>query len=464
MRDKRAENIRRLQSETFDVLIAGGGINGAGIARDLMLREGDFRVALVDKRHFASGTSGKNSQLIHGGLRYLKYFDFQLVREALRERATLLRIAPGLVRPLEFLIPCYSAFDRWFYGAGLLLYDLLAGGHAIGHHRTLSQEKVRELEPHLARTQLRAGLAFWDCEVNSARLVLENILDAESRGACVANYVGVSLRDREIEATDHLAGERFPIRARRIVDATGAWSGSGSLRLVRGSHLIFPKIQSGSEAISYFDEKGRIIFLIPWGENGDLTLVGTTDVDHSGSPDDVRISRDETEYLTGIVRHLFPEYREKPISSYSALRSLIAEEGRSATSTSREHRIWETSDGILHVAGGKYTTYREMSEELVDTLLREIAPGRDLPCRTAQTPIPVASPPSDATSRTRMAVEREYARRLEDMIYVSTYQGYERPLDPDWLLPVALVMGEMLGWDKAQVDGELRRVLSGAAA
>ena len=157
---------------------------------------------------------------------------------------------------------------------------------------------------------------------------------------------------------------------------------------------------------------------------------------------------EETEYLTGIVRRLYPAYRENPISSYSALRPLIAESGRSATSTSREHRIWETSDGVLHIAGGKYTTYREMSEELVDTLLREIAPGRDLPCRTAQTPIPVASPPPEPASRTRMAVEREYARRLEDVIYVSSYEGYERPLDADWLLPIALTMGEMLGWDK----------------
>lgn len=460
MRDKRAENIRRLQSETFDVLIVGGGINGAGVARDLMLREGGFRVALVDKGHFASGTSGKNSQLIHGGLRYLKYFDFQLVQEALRERATLLRIAPGLVRQLEFLIPCYSAFDRWFYGTGLFLYDLLAGRHAIQHHRALNPEKLRELEPRLDRTQLSAGLTFWDCEVNSARLVLENILDAESRGACVANYVEVTGESREIEAADHLTGERFPIRARRIVDATGAWSAAGPLRLVRGSHLIFPKIQSGSEAISYFDEQGRIIFLIPWGENANLTLVGTTDVDHSGSPDDVHISPEETEYLTGIVRRLYPEYRENPISSYSALRPLIAEEGRSATSTSREHKIWETSDGVHHIAGGKYTTYRLMTEELVDTLLREIAPGRDLPCRTAQSPIPVAALPPDPAARTRTAVEREYARHLDDVIYVSTYEGYERPLDADWLLPIALTMGEMLRWDSAQVHEEIQRVLA----
>jgi glycerol-3-phosphate dehydrogenase len=272
--------------------------------------------------------------------------------------------------------------------------------------------------------------------------------------------VEVVWQGREIEATDRLSGERFPIHARRIVDATGAWSAAGLLRLVRGSHLIFPKIQSGPEAISHFDEKGRIIFLIPWGENGNLTLVGTTDVDHSGSADDVHISPEEAEYLTRIVRRLFPEYREKPISSYSALRSLIAEEGRSATSTSREHRIWETADGVLHIAGGKYTTYREMSEELVDTLLREIAPGRDLPCRTAQTPIPIASPPPDPALLTRMAVEREYARRVEDVIYVSSYQGYERPLEADWLLPIALIMGEMLGWESAQVHEELQRVLA----
>jgi glycerol-3-phosphate dehydrogenase len=463
MHDKRAENIVRLRAETFDVLIAGGGINGAGIARDLMLRGGGFRVALVDKEHFASGTSGRNSQLIHGGLRYLKYLDFRLVWEALRERATLLRIAPGLVHPLEFLIPCYGAFDRWFYGAGLTVYDLLAGRRAIGHHRALEPEELRHLEPHLAQAGLRAGLLFSDCRVNSARLVLENILDAEARGAAVANYVGVRWAGREIEAADHLSGETFPIRAKRIVDATGAWSGGAPLRRVRGSHLIFPKIQAGAEAISYFDEKGRIVFLIPWGENGDLTLVGTTDVDHTGSPDDVHISPAEAEYLKGIVRRLYPEYRGEAIASYSALRPLIAEEGRSATSTSREHRIRETADGVLHIAGGKYTTYRQMSEELVDALLREIAPGRDLLCRTAETAIPIAATPKDVSTRIRMAVEREFARRIEDVLYVNTYWGYERPLDPAWLFPIAGVMGEMLGWDGARAQEEVRRAIAAAA-
>ena len=426
MTDRRAENISRLKSETWDILIVGGGINGAGIARDLMLRSANVKVALVEKNHFASGTSGKNSQLIHGGLRYLKYFDFGLVSEALHERSILLKIAPQLVHPLPFLIPCYGKFDRWFYGAGLTLYDALAGGRNIASHRSLSARDTQALEPDLASAGLHAGLLFHDASVHSARLVLENIIDAADRGACVANYVSFS----NGTARDTLTGDQFSLKARKIVDATGAWSQGAPLRLVRGSHLIFPRIQRGDEAIAYFDEAGRVVFLIPWGENKNLTLVGTTDADHHGSPDEVRISAEETLYLHGIVRRLYPHFKEDPITSYSSLRPLIAETGRSATSTSREHRIWETPGGVLHIAGGKYTTYRAMSEELVDMLLPAY------PCRTAETPLPIPTPPADPIARTRIAVEREYARRIEDVLYVSTYWGHERKLAKDWLQPI----------------------------
>jgi glycerol-3-phosphate dehydrogenase len=439
--DRRALNIDRLRSEQFDVLVVGGGINGAGIARDLTLRDAGLRIALVDKNHFSSGTSGRNSQLIHGGLRYLKYFELDLVHEALRERATLLKIAPGLVRPLQFLLPCYHATDRWFYGAGLVLYDMLGADKLMGGHRTLSRGEAVAMEPGLARESLRAALLFPDCGVNSARLVLENIIDAEARGAAVANYVEMGSDG----ARDVFSGECFPIRARKIVDATGAWSNGAPLRLVRGSHLIYPRIQKGPEAISYFDEQGRIIFFIPWGENDDLTLVGTTDIDHHGTADDVHISPEETAYLQSIVARVFPEYRGEPISSYSALRPLIAEQGRSPTSTSRDHKIWETADGVLHIAGGKYTTYREMSEELVDTLLLDLAPGRSLPCRTADVPLNVAAIPRDVSARIRMAVEREFARTLDDLLYVSTYWGYERLLTPEFTEPLAQQMQALLG-------------------
>jgi len=441
----RETSLARLRNETWDVLVIGGGINGAGIARDLVLRDPGMRVALVEKNHFASGTSGKNSQLIHGGLRYLKYLEFHLVREALRERSTLLRMSGGLVQPLEFLIPCYGAADRWFYGAGLALYDLLSGTHAIGHHRKVD---AIEYEPELARDGLTAGLIFHDCKVNSARLVLENILDAEAHGAVVANYVEAHVAGKSIAAIDSLTGERFAIRARKVVDATGSWSNGAQLRLVRGSHLVFPRIQKGEAAIAIFDEYGRIVFLIPWGERGDLTLVGTTEIDHDGSPDDVHMSDEEARYLTSIVHRLFPLYREEPVSSYSALRPLIAEKGHSATSTSREHSIWETADGVLHIAGGKYTTYRAMSEELVDMLSSR-------PCRTAEIPLKVAAPPADTAARVRQAVEREYARRLPDLLYVSTYWGHERRLARDWIEPLAREMGALLGWDESMIDGEI---------
>jgi len=437
MHDPRAANIRRLQNEAFDFLVIGGGINGAGIARDLTLRDAGVKVALVEKNHFASGTSGKNSQLIHGGLRYLKYLEFHLVHEALRERATLLRIAGELVTPLEFLIPCYNAFDKPFYGIGLTLYDALAGKNSLGAHKSQNTAETIKSEPDLAKEGLRGGLRFYDCRVNSARLVLENVLDAEARGAAIANYVEVEVNGKQIEARDTLTGERFSIGARKIVDATGAWSNGAPLRLVRGSHLIFPQINRGPEAIAYFDEKGRIVFLIPWGESGNLTLVGTTDVDHHDGAGRVHISDEETAYLKAIVHRLFPSYTGEPVSSYSSLRPLIAEDGRSATSTSREHKIWETNDGILHIAGGKYTTYRQMSEELVDMLVRK-------PCRTAETPLNIVTPRADPMERVRMAVEREYARKLYDLLYVSTYWGYERRLDPDWTGPLEREMQSII--------------------
>jgi glycerol-3-phosphate dehydrogenase len=449
MRDRRTENIERLKAGNWDVLIVGGGINGAGIARDLMLRDAGLKVALVDKNHFSSGTSGRNSQLIHGGLRYLKYFDFGLVHEALRERATLLKIAPELVRPLRFLIPCYGRWDRWFYGAGLTLYDALSGKNSVGHHHALSGAETTELEPDLDRAGLRAGLLFYDGQVHSARLVLENLLDAEARGACIANYVEFN----SDSATDILSGERFPVRAKRVVDAMGSWSTGAPLRLVRGSHLVFPRIQRSAEAIAFFDEKGRIVFLIPWGENDDLTLVGTTDVDHAGSADSVRISKEEADYLKSIVHRLFPEYRGEPVASYSALRPLIAQTGRTATSTSREHRIWETGN-TLHISGGKYTTYRAMSEELVDMILPRV------PCRTAEVPLDIPAQPAD---RVRTAVEREYARRLPDLLHVSTYWGYERRADAEWLEPLAREMGRLLNWDEARIQEEVASFINSVA-
>jgi glycerol-3-phosphate dehydrogenase len=470
--EDRRRNIERLKKEALDVLILGGGINGAGVARDLMLRAAakgvPLNVGLVEQRHFASGTSSKNSQLIHGGLRYLKYLKFRLVRESLSERQRLLRMAPHLVAPLPFLLPMYGWRRRLFYEAGLRLYDALAGAARVGERRSLSADEVRALEPELLRDGLAGGAIFYDCRVHAARFVLENVLDAARRGAAVANYVRAGDFRREgplwrVALTEMLSGERFETRARLMVDARGPWSGEG-VRLVRGSHLVFPSITSGRRAIAHFDEQGRILFFIPWGARGQLTLVGTTDVEHTTGPEEVRISAEEWEYLTAAVRRLFPRAAGcAPVSAYSSLRPLVARGRGSPTAASREHRIWASPEDLIHIAGGKYTTYRLMSQQAADLVCRRVAPSLAGLHVTEDAPLPPPlSPPIDELPREQQverAVACEMAQRLVDLLFVSTYAGYERRWDRASLEPWAEAMGRRLGWDAQRTDDEIALAL-----
>ncbi len=458
----RSENLQRLRAETFDVLIVGGGINGAGIARDLTLR--GLKTALVEQRHFASGTSGKNSQLIHGGLRYLKNLEFGLVREALRERSTLLHLAPHLVHPLPFLIPMYSRFDRLLYGAGLRLYDVLAGSHGIGRRRGLSIAEMKDLEPGLDSRGLVSGAIFFDAAIHSARFVLQNIFDAVRLGAVAVNYVHYEAG----HVTGAFSGERFPVKAKKIVDATGPWGRGSTLRLVRGSHIVLPKLNRSGNAIAYFEESGRIIFVIPWGANLELSLVGTTDSDHRGGPDEVHISGEEVRYLQRIVRRLFPGAgAAEPVSAYSSLRPLVRDDAASATKTSREHRIWNSADGVVHVTGGKFTTYRLMSEQAADLVCAEIAPALAKVHLTASTPLGRDGHElmmgADDRARIAYAVEHEMAQRLADFLYVSTYLGYEKRWTAESLEPFAAQMGRLLGWDARRTAEEIALALRAAA-
>jgi glycerol-3-phosphate dehydrogenase len=518
--DSRERNLDGLREAPLDVLIIGGGINGAGIARDLALRaqtaQLPLRIGLVEKRHFASGTSGRNSQLIHGGLRYLKYFEFGLVREALRERATLLRMAPHLVEPLPLILPFYNWFDRRFYGTGLWLYDLLAGSANIARRRYLDRQAAMNIEPGLAAEGLHSAAIFYDCRVNAARGVLENVFDAARAGVIVANYAEASEPRRrgdrfEIDIHDRLGGSTFPIETRRVADARGPWAGNS--RLVRGSHIIVPRLNASDDAIAYFGGDGRIIFVIPWGEEHRLSLVGTTDVDHTGSADEVGISADEVRYLLAIVRRLFPASGDvTPIAAYSSLRPLAAAESGSATAATREHRIW-IEDGIVRIVGGKYTTYRSMSEEAVDVLAGEAAPqlagksettGRALGGNSidafraltgsaaqladkagvaeAQVRGLIRShglqanhvlsllPAEEPMGLTRIqaaviayAVRHEMAKRLADLLFVSTYWGHERQPTRENLTGPARAMGDLAGWDDDRVRQEIDLVCRIAA-
>lgn len=506
--NSREATIERLQEGPLDVLILGGGINGAGIARDLALRSRragvDLRIGLVEQRHFASGTSGKNSQLIHGGLRYLKGLEFGLVAESLRERATLLRIAPHLVSPQPFLIPMYGWFARLFYGTGLAIYDVLSRGGALPGHRSLTRSEVMVLEPGLATDHFTSGAIYFDARVHSARFVLENIFEAARSGAMVVNYARAErLGPEAVSVKDSLTGRSFEIRAKRLVDATGPWE--RELRLVRGSHIVLPRLNRSENAIAYFEPSGRIVFVIPWGERRDLSLVGTTDVDHTGGPEDVRISATEIDYLTGIVKRLYPQSGDvSPIAAFSSLRPLVRDGSSSPTSASRGHRIWSSADGVLHVSGGKYTTYRAMSEEAVDRIAPELVHLRE----TAVTPLGgnsraridelMAAAPQLAgktglteeeivrviglygvqtelllsflpetegdvsrldRARIGFAVEQEMAVRLPDLMFVSTYWGYERRWTADTLTPYAMEMGKRLEWDAVRLRQEVELTL-----
>jgi glycerol-3-phosphate dehydrogenase len=461
--DTRRGQIEHLRAGGLDVLVIGGGINGAGVIRDLALRAAHskvpLRIGLVEQKHFASGTSGKNSQLIHGGLRYLKYLQLHLVRESLHERSILMKLAPQFVKPLPFLLPMYGVKSRWVYGTGLWMYDRLAGSQAIAPHRMLNRNELAEMEPDLTCQGLTAAAVFYDCAIPSARFVVENILDAIAHGAFAANYVRADGWEREadgrwrVRCTDMLSGEQFEIESRKLVDACGAWSNPGSLRLVRGSHIVIPRVNASEHAIAHFEPNGRIVFVIPWGSRNQLTLVGTTDEDHKAGPDQVHISSEESRYLVSIVHKLFPSRTDvNPVSTFSSLRPLVRASGVSATRASRDHRIWNSDDGILHIAGGKYTTYRLMSEQASDLVCREIAPELMDLHPTAQTPFaPVQRDIGD-----------QMEQHLEDYLFVSTYLGYERRWDRESLMPFASALAGLRGWDEARVSAELDAIVGGA--
>jgi glycerol-3-phosphate dehydrogenase len=410
-----------LDGQRFDVVIAGGGINGAGLARDLALRANlrgvNLRVLLLEKSFWGSGTSGRNSHLIHGGLRYLKYLDFGLVREALRERQRLLKLAPNTVRPLRFEMNLSSLADRLFYGAGVALYDALATGYRIGSSRYWGPT-----------------ISYWDAASDSAALVIDNVRDARRCGAvCRPRTEVTSMSDSSVVLS---GGER--IEAGVVVDARGPWMKKPGLRLVRGSHIVVPRLYPSDHAIAHFHRDGRIIFFIPWGDFEPLTLVGTTEADHPGSADEVAISSQEREYLRGIARELFPKAELDEIrGEFSSLRPLVLDPGKSSSATSREHRIEFDDQGILRIEGGKYTTYRLMAEEAADKALSRVNPELVGFYPTRETPFAVDTQrPKDVAGRIAWAKREEGCSTAEEFLTCATNWAWQRRWTEDALRPI----------------------------
>ncbi len=397
-----------LEGQQFDVIVIGGGIIGAGIARDAALR--GLRVALFEKRDFGSGTTSGSTRLIHGGLRYLEMLDFRLVRMDLRERETLLRIAPHLVKPLEFVMPFYrtSLFYRWKMRIGMTLYDLLSYDKSLPRHRFLTQRELKTIEPNLRQRGLQGAAAYFDAQANSPeRLCLENIIDACEHGAQTFNYTEVTgalrtnksvhgVRVRDLSSDD---GAEINVNGRVIINASGPWfdrvaggltgpGATGKIRTTKGVHITCPPVINRAVVVfSAVDD--RLMFVIPWLG---YSWIGTTDTDFAGDPATAHATSRDVNYMLRSVAEYFPTLDPAKIYfSNAGVRALVKDKG-SESSVSRLHRIADGADSgaenLISVLGGKITGYRAIAEEAVDAVCAKLK--TDTPCVTASKALPGA--------------------------------------------------------------------------
>jgi glycerol-3-phosphate dehydrogenase len=389
----------------FDLVVAGGGINGVAIARDAVLR--GHSVALFEKGDIGGGTSSSSSKMIHGGIRYLEQLRLGLVQEALQERHLLLRLAPHLVRPQSFIIPLYEGArrgPRWVK-LGLFLYDLLALGRRPGKSRFLSPEEVLARVPELRPEGLLGGGLYYDAVVDDARLCLLNAVAAReeakarstpfflrSRVEVVACHYTTPLR---VTISDAITGRRQEILTHRLVRALGPWTDPELLVPSKGVHLVLPRFPGADGLLMTHSQDGRAFFLIPWKG---LTVVGTTETPFEGSPEGLRVEAAEVEYLFSELRRLFPRIRFTPadlLGVFAGVRPLARERGllarllawrtlgrRGTGSVSRKHCILDDGKGIWTVCGGKLTTYRAVARRVVDRLF-----GSNR-CETDRLPLP----------------------------------------------------------------------------
>ena len=406
---RRAARLERLTADAFDVLVIGGGINGAGVARDAAMR--GLRTALVERDDFGSGTSSRSSRLIHGGVRYLEHGHLHLVFESSRERRTLMRIAPHLVRPLRFTWPVYrgSRIPLWKLTTGLFMYDALAVFRNVENHRSLDARDVLAQEPALRRDDLVGGAEYYDASTDDARLTLANVIAAEEHGAVAINHVAVV---RLLHDGDHVVGAvvqttadgaEAAIHAKIVVNATGAWTDSlrgmdagyrpRAVRATRGTkgvHIAVSRERLATHgALTLLSPTdGRVMFALP---STATTIIGTTDTPTDDRPEDVRASPEDIDYLLTAANAFFPGAHLTPrdvVAAWAGIRPLIASGfTRDPASASREHRIDRSASGLISVSGGKLTTYRSMAAEIVDDVERSLGrkPSRS---RTDRTPLP----------------------------------------------------------------------------
>lgn len=414
----RADAIADATSDVVDVLVVGAGATGAGIALDAASR--GLSVVAIDRGDLASGTSSKSSKLIHGGLRYLENYDFGLVYEGVNERELLQRLAPHLVRPMEFVYPIFPDTARVrLVGLGLTTYDVLAGWRNVKRHQRLSAEEAIAKAPALAGTGLLRAYAYGDCATDDARLVLANVLAARRFGAGVLTYASADrlLLDGDgkccgATVSDHLTGATYDIRARHVVNATGVWvdtllaqedpeRANQMVQPSKGIHLVVPyervPLTNASILMPSRHGDGRSMFAIPWGRQ---TILGTTDTAYEGSLDDVGVEAGDVEYVLTACNALFHADLDAAdvVGAWAGCRPLLRGDTEAMSDLSRRHALSEGRSGLLTITGGKLTTYRRMAKDVVDRIVaRDDKKAR---CRTDEINLGCARPYEDVLSET----------------------------------------------------------------
>ncbi|NND34500.1 MAG: glycerol-3-phosphate dehydrogenase/oxidase [Saprospiraceae bacterium] len=440
-KDNREAFFSKAEKDTYDLLIIGGGITGAGIALDAISR--GLSVCLVEKNDFASGTSSKSTKLIHGGLRYLKQFEFNLVKEVGRERAVLHRLARHIVVPEKMVLPLIQggSLGKIMTSLGLYIYDFLADVDDDDKRRMLAKEEVLAIEPLLPTSKLLGGSIYAEYRTDDARLTMEVLKTAHRYGANLLNYVeckeiaeinGIAA---SIICIDTLSGREIKIKSLNIVNATGPWVDEvrslsetiqgKRLYLTKGVHIVVAKDKLPVRHATYFDvpHDDRMIFAIP---RLNVTYIGTTDTYYEGDKDDVAVTQHDVQYLLSAVNQTFDieQLTEGDIiSSWAGIRPLIYEDGKSASEISRKDEIFEAENGLLSIAGGKLTGYRKMAERIVDMVVERLHPNQSngFQCKTED--ICLTDPSFTDAGEYRKYAD-ELSKRCQELSLIGPYDAY----------------------------------------
>ena len=449
----RGAAIQRLRSETFDVLVIGGGATGLGCALDAAAR--GYATALVEARDFANATSSRSTKLVHGGVRYLRQGNVALVREALAERSRLLHNAPDYVRPLEFFVPARGTLERAFYAAGLKIYDALAGSSDFPRSRAIF-----------------GGVLYWDAQFDDARLALAIARTASDRGAAIANYVRAAALRREngricgIAAHDDIGGENFDIRARSVINAAGIFvdavralddaHAAPLLTFSRGAHIVVDAgalPDPGRALLVPRTPDGRVLFAIPWYGSA---LIGTTDVPAAAADAEPAPADSEVEYLLRTANPYLARSIDRGSirSAFAGLRPLIDRKAAATARLPREHLVDVSASGLVTIAGGKWTTYRRMAQDAVDAaaIAAKLPPVR---CSTHALPVHADDAPESFAERIEHAVRAEMAQTVQDvlarrtrMLFLDAQGALERA--PATASLLARLLGQSEAWASRQ--------------